>query len=79
MSKQPMEAINMDGGAVFRAGLFWERMNDSMFNTLSSHTLSPQEEEELRMAEIQARNDEMAERVKASFANTLVDPPTAKI
>ena len=74
MSKQPIKAINMDGGA----GLFWERMNDSMFNTLSSHTLNPKQEEELRMAEIQARNDEMAERVKASFANKL-DPPTAKI
>ena len=38
-----------------------------MFSTLSFHTLDEEEEERIREAKKKAANDEMAEKIKATF------------
>ena len=45
-------------------------MNDSMFNTLESHTINPAEERKRREAEQKAENDAMAAKVAASLGNS---------
>ena len=49
-------------------GPFWANMNESMFNTLESHTVNPEEEEKRKRAAQEAANEEMAARVAASVA-----------
>ena len=49
------------------SGPFWDRMNEEMFSTLSFHTLDEEEEERIREAKKKAANDEMAEKIKATF------------
>ena len=44
-------------------------MNGSMFNTLESHTVTPEEEEKRKKAAQEAANEELAARVAASVAS----------
>lgn len=44
-------------------------MNDSMFNTLESHTINPVEERKRKREAQEAANEEMAARVAASVAS----------
>ena len=44
-------------------------MNNSMFNTLESHTLNPEEAKKRKRAAEKAANDELAARVAASLAS----------
>ena len=44
-------------------------MNDSMFNTLESHTINPVEEEKRKKAAQEAANEELTARVAASVAS----------
>ena len=50
-------------------GPFWDSMNNSMFNTLESHTLNPEEAKKRKRAEEKAINDELAAKVAASLAS----------
>lgn len=43
-------------------------MNDSMFNTLESHTANPEELRKKEQARLQAENEAMAAKVAASLA-----------
>ena len=49
-------------------GPFWANMNESLFNTLESHTVNPEEEEKRKRAAQEAANEELAARVAASVA-----------
>ena len=44
-------------------------MNESLFNTLESHTVNPVEEERRKKEAQEAANEEMAARVAASVAS----------
>ena len=50
-------------------GPFWDNMNDSMFNTLESHTINPEEEAKRKRQAQEAANEELAARVAASVAS----------
>ena len=43
-------------------------MNDSMFNTLESHTINPEEEKKRKRREEKEANEAMAAKVAASLA-----------
>lgn len=43
-------------------------MNDSMFNTLESHTINPAEEKKRKRAQEREANEAMAAKVAASMA-----------
>ena len=45
-------------------------MNDSMFNTLESHTINPEEERKRKREAEREANEAMAARVAASMAIT---------
>ena len=49
-------------------GPFWDNMNDSMFNTLESHTINPEEVKKRQRAAEREANEEMTARVAASLA-----------
>ena len=49
------------------AGPFWERINNSMFNTLESHTVNPEEEKKRKREAEKAENDALAAKVAASL------------
>lgn len=49
-------------------GPFWDNMNDSMFNTLESHTINPEEMKKRQRAAEREANEEMAAKVAASLA-----------
>ena len=44
-------------------------MNNSMFNTLESHTINPEEAKKRKRAEEKAANDELAAKVAASLGS----------
>ena len=50
-------------------GPFWDNMNESMFNTLESHTVNPVEEAKRKKAAQEAANEELTARVAASVAS----------
>ena len=43
-------------------------MNDSMFNTLDTHTVNPEEEKKRKRAQEREANEAMAAKVAASMA-----------